>query len=89
MAGTPGIRTISGGWKERSAYLRTSQKRAQRMPTAEEVAHANAVVDRAVALIESGQSLRSLEKLVDREARIAIEGDTAMDDVPFGERDNG
>lgn len=29
---------------------------------------------------------RALAKLVDREARIAIEGDTAMDDVPFGEK---
>lgn len=33
---------------------------------------------------QSGQE-RALEKLVDTEARIAVEGDTAMDDVPFGE----
>lgn len=86
MAGTPGIKTYNHGWKDRSLYGRTSQKRAQRMPTAEEVARANAFMDRAVALIESGQSVRSIEKLVDREARIAVEGDTAMDDVPFGEK---
>ncbi|WP_152662442.1 hypothetical protein [Devosia soli] len=86
MARTPGLRKITPGWKDDSLYRRRRPVTTPPVPrSAEQIERSTqAFLDAMNERLKSyGQ--KSLEKIVDQEARIAIEGDTAMDDVPFGE----
>lgn len=102
MARTPGLRKVQAGWKDRSLFGRTSRRATMPSTPEQnakadaylEVACAALEAGNSEAFFAAirdreapkPQGEQSLDRNHDREARIAIEGDTAMDDVPFGEK---
>ena len=85
MAGTPGLRKITPGWKDDSIYPRKKRRPAfvplteeqkQAQLEAAERSTARFLADMNARFAQNGQ--RSLEKLVDRTARDAVEGDTDL-----------
>lgn len=87
MVRTNGIRKVGGGWKDPFYKPRTKASRPAR--TQEEIA---ADEKRMQDFIEAQgwnkpaePQQRALEKIVDADARRAVEGDSAIHDAPFGE----
>jgi len=69
---THGITTDRRSWK-----IYDRKPRVAFVPVSPEVkARTGALMDEALERIASGRSLRGMEKIKDREARVAVEGDT-------------
>ncbi|NGP19162.1 hypothetical protein [Devosia aurantiaca] len=87
MVDTKGLKRQRDDWTNNSIYARPRKPRERKRPTPEQRAEMDRIFDEAEARWNAPAVTQSrlLEAIVDTEARIAVEGDTAMDDVPFGE----
>lgn len=72
-----GLRKVGSGWK--GPFYRARPKPVPVMPTAEEVAQRMADNERFTQrMLSELRANRGLDKIKDREARIAVEGDTDL-----------
>lgn len=89
-----GLRTVRSDWGNDSIYARRRKPAAPPPPTPEQIASREKFWsdyeerlkrDDEAWLARRAKGAATVVDMVDQDARIAVEGDPAMDDVPFGE----
>ena len=84
--GTPGLRKVGNGWKNNSLYRGNKRVTVSEI-TPEQKAGSDAYLAEACEALSQGRAEEFFAALRDREARIAVEGDGSVDDLPFGEEE--
>lgn len=79
MTRTAGLRTHKQGWKDRSLYRpRHTPSAVINFSEEEREAQNAALIEAMTARLNPANGQQALNKLVDREARISVEGDTDL-----------